>query len=246
MPDVFVYAGYLAALTKRIKIGTAVVTLPLANPLRVAENAAFIDILSDGRFVARARLRLPQIRVRRLRRRFRRPPRHPGGSAAAADASSSGDKRIAHHGKHFRFQVDGAYELFPHSVQQPHPPVFLAGATERSIAVAGRMGFGLMLSSWTPFAGLPGRPKYRAPSKKPRRRCATIRHAAMSTSHGSSMSPRPTPRRGARANPASCATSRIFERPHLGLSRHRPGKTSATMSTRTRHHPARFARDGRR
>jgi alkanesulfonate monooxygenase SsuD/methylene tetrahydromethanopterin reductase-like flavin-dependent oxidoreductase (luciferase family) len=31
MPDVFVYAGYLAALTKRIKIGTAVVTLPLAK-----------------------------------------------------------------------------------------------------------------------------------------------------------------------------------------------------------------------
>src|SRR5258708_15523436 len=51
MPDVFVYAGYLAALTKRIKIGTAVVTLPLANPLRVAENAAFVDILSQGRFV---------------------------------------------------------------------------------------------------------------------------------------------------------------------------------------------------
>src|SRR5258708_3647547 len=51
MPDVFVYAGYLAALTKRIKIGTAVVTLPLANPLRVAENAAFVDILSQGPFV---------------------------------------------------------------------------------------------------------------------------------------------------------------------------------------------------
>src|SRR5262249_58348951 len=50
MPDVFVYASYLAALTKRIKIGTAVVTLPLANPLRVAENAAFVDILSGGRF----------------------------------------------------------------------------------------------------------------------------------------------------------------------------------------------------
>ena len=51
MPDVFVYAGYLAALTKRIKIGTAVVTLPLANPLRVAENTAFVDILTGGRFV---------------------------------------------------------------------------------------------------------------------------------------------------------------------------------------------------
>jgi alkanesulfonate monooxygenase SsuD/methylene tetrahydromethanopterin reductase-like flavin-dependent oxidoreductase (luciferase family) len=50
MPDVFVYAAYLAALTQRIKIGTAVVTLPLANPVRVAENAAFVDILSQGRF----------------------------------------------------------------------------------------------------------------------------------------------------------------------------------------------------
>jgi len=50
MPDVFVYAAYLAAVTKQIKIGTAVVTLPLANPLRVAESAAFVDILSNGRF----------------------------------------------------------------------------------------------------------------------------------------------------------------------------------------------------
>src|ERR1700741_4400514 len=50
MPDVFVYAGYLAALTKRIKIGTAVATLPLAHPVRVAENTAFVDILRNGRF----------------------------------------------------------------------------------------------------------------------------------------------------------------------------------------------------
>ena len=49
MPDVWVYAGYLAALTKRIKLGMAVVTLPLSNPVRVVENAAFVDILSGGR-----------------------------------------------------------------------------------------------------------------------------------------------------------------------------------------------------
>ena len=63
-------------------------------------------------------------------------------------------KRADHHGKHFDFKIDGAYELFPHALQQPHPPIFLAGATDRSIAVAGRMGFGLMLSSWTPFEEL--------------------------------------------------------------------------------------------
>ena len=49
MPDVWVYAGYLAALTKRIKLGMAVVTLPLANPVRTVENAGFVDILSGGR-----------------------------------------------------------------------------------------------------------------------------------------------------------------------------------------------------
>ena len=51
MPDVFVYAGYLAVLTDRIKLGTAVVTLPLANPVRVVENTAFTDVLSNGRMV---------------------------------------------------------------------------------------------------------------------------------------------------------------------------------------------------
>ena len=44
--------------------------------------------------------------------------------------------------------------MFPHSLQQPHPPILLAGATDRSIGVAAKMGFGLFLSSWTPFAEL--------------------------------------------------------------------------------------------
>src|SRR6202048_3615636 len=51
MPDIFVYAAHLAALTKNIRLGAAVITLPLANPVRVVENAAFLDILSNGRFV---------------------------------------------------------------------------------------------------------------------------------------------------------------------------------------------------
>jgi len=64
------------------------------------------------------------------------------------------NKRIAHKGKYFSAKVDGAYELFPHSLQQPHPPIFLAASTERSLGVAGRYGFGTMMSSWTPFPEL--------------------------------------------------------------------------------------------
>lgn len=153
MPDVFVYAGYLAALTKRIGIGAAVVTLPLANPVRVVENAAFVDILSGGRFLlglgsGYRRYEFDGFGVDFEARRDIQEEALP----LLMELMTA--KRTRHHGRHFSFKIDGDYELLPHPVQEPHPPVFLAGATERSITVAGRMGFGLMLSSWTPFAEL--------------------------------------------------------------------------------------------
>ena len=51
LPDPFVYAAYMATLTERIALGSAVMTLPLHNPVRIAENAAFVDILTGGRFM---------------------------------------------------------------------------------------------------------------------------------------------------------------------------------------------------
>ena len=153
MPDVFVYAAYLAALTKRIKIGTAVVTLPLANPLRVAENTAFVDILSNGRFALGLGSGYRKYEFDGFGVDFD-ARRDIQEEALPLLMELFFNKRVDHRGKHFDFKVDGAYELFPHSLQQPHPPIFLAGATERSIGVAARMGFGLFLSSWTPFAEL--------------------------------------------------------------------------------------------
>jgi alkanesulfonate monooxygenase SsuD/methylene tetrahydromethanopterin reductase-like flavin-dependent oxidoreductase (luciferase family) len=153
MPDVFVYAAYLAALTKRIKIGTAVVTLPLANPVRVAENAAFVDILSNGRFAlglgsGYRKYEFDGFGVDFAKRRDIQE------EALPLLLELFHRKRIDHHGSHFRFKIDGQYELFPHALQKPHPPIFLAGATERSIGLAARMGLGLFLSSWTPFSEL--------------------------------------------------------------------------------------------
>ena len=153
MPDVFAYAAYLAALTKRIKIGTAVVTLPLANPVRVAENAAFIDILSKGRFVLGLGSGYRQYEFDGFGVDFE-GRRGIQEEALPLLMNLLHKKRAEHRSQHFNFKIVGNYEIFPHAVQQPHPPIFLAGATERSIGVAGRLGFGLLLSSWTPFAEL--------------------------------------------------------------------------------------------
>ncbi|HEX3088386.1 MAG TPA: LLM class flavin-dependent oxidoreductase [Ilumatobacteraceae bacterium] len=43
-------AAAVAARTERIRVGTSVVLLPFHDPIRVAEDAAIADILSNGRF----------------------------------------------------------------------------------------------------------------------------------------------------------------------------------------------------
>ncbi len=142
------------------------VTLPLANPLRVAENAAFVDILSNGRFALGLGSGYRKYEFDGFGVDFD-ARRDIQEEALPLLMQIFHDKRSAHRGKYFNFKVDGDYELFPHALQQPHPPIFLAGATERSIAVAGRMGFGLMLSTWTPFEELARQTAtYRAASRR--------------------------------------------------------------------------------
>ena len=50
LPAPFAFLGYVAARTSRIRLGTGIVTLPLEHPVRVAEDAAVLDLMSNGRF----------------------------------------------------------------------------------------------------------------------------------------------------------------------------------------------------
>ncbi|PYN85953.1 MAG: putative FMN-dependent luciferase-like monooxygenase [Candidatus Rokuibacteriota bacterium] len=49
LPAPFVFLAQLAAQTTRIRLGTAIVTLPLELPIRVAEDAAVLDLMCGGR-----------------------------------------------------------------------------------------------------------------------------------------------------------------------------------------------------
>jgi alkanesulfonate monooxygenase SsuD/methylene tetrahydromethanopterin reductase-like flavin-dependent oxidoreductase (luciferase family) len=49
LPSPFPFLAAVAERTRSIRLGTAVVTLPLEDPVRVAEDAAVLDALSGGR-----------------------------------------------------------------------------------------------------------------------------------------------------------------------------------------------------
>lgn len=129
-----VLAAAIAARTTRIRLGFSVVLVTLHNPLRIAEDIATLDVLSDGRVnfgIAR-----------------------PGnGTYAAAfdwDAARGPDlpdtiDRVLGYWEGEPIAVAGArHRLSPRPVQEPHPPVFVAGYTDQTIAWTAGRGYPLM------------------------------------------------------------------------------------------------------
>jgi len=73
LPSPFVFLAQVAARTCRIRLGTGIVTLPLELPIRVAEDAAVLDLLCGGRQGRKIRidhrvLDVGQQRIGRVRR----------------------------------------------------------------------------------------------------------------------------------------------------------------------------------
>ena len=150
MPDPFSYLGYLAAKTSRIKLGSAVMVVPLHHPLRIVENAAFIDILSQGRFQLGlgSGYRPYEFQGMGIDYELRREIQQ---EAIPIILDGFHKKRMVHKGKHFNFAIEEGYEIFPQPVQKPHPPFYLGAGTTGSIVYAGKNGFGLMQGSLLDF-----------------------------------------------------------------------------------------------
>jgi len=146
MPDCFAYMAYLAAKTSRINIGAAVITLPLYDPIRVVENTSFVDILSNGRVRLGVGSGYRPYEFEGLGKDFENR-RDMVGEAIGLMFDAWHRHRWDHKGRYFAGTVKDQYEMLPHPVQMPHPPLYMAGGTDRSIGYSGRNGFGLMLST---------------------------------------------------------------------------------------------------
>ena len=127
-------------------IGAAVITLPLYDPIRVVENTSFVDILSDGRVRLGIGSGYRPYEFEGLGKDFD-SRRDIVEESVGLMFDAFHRHRWDHNGKYYKGTVQAPYEMLPHPVQMPHPPLYMAGGTDRSIGYGGRNGFGLMLST---------------------------------------------------------------------------------------------------
>ena len=151
MPDPFSYLSYLAAKTSVIKLGAAVMVVPLHHPMRIVENAAFVDILSNGRFQLGMGSGYRPYEFDGLGISYEER-RAIQAEAIPLILDGFHKKKVKAEGQYFNFDVTGEWEIYPQPVQQPHPPFYMGAGSNESIALAARNGFGLMQSTLPSFS----------------------------------------------------------------------------------------------
>ena len=125
LSGIWSFAGLVAGRTKNIRIGTAVVVLPLHNPILVAEEAAMIDVISGGRLnlgigsgYQRQEFDGIGVNMEESRERFQ--------EAVEVITRAWTEESLTFHGKYTN--VDDL-EVIPKPLQKPHPPLFQAVST---------------------------------------------------------------------------------------------------------------------
>ncbi len=141
LPSPFVVLAAIAARTQRIRVGTAVLLLPLHHPIRVAEDAATLDIVSGGRTVLGVGLGYQEadFRAAGIDRRERVPRFEE--SVDILRRAWTGEP-IRHKGR--AFEIDDV-RVTPAPLQQPGIPIWVGGWVPAAVERAGRLGDALVL-----------------------------------------------------------------------------------------------------
>jgi alkanesulfonate monooxygenase SsuD/methylene tetrahydromethanopterin reductase-like flavin-dependent oxidoreductase (luciferase family) len=134
-------ASFLAARTRRVRIGLAVQVLPLAHPLRVAQDVATVDQLSEGRFdFGIGRSGSPRaydilgIPYAESQGRFE--------EALEVILKAWKGERFSHHGRYYRFD---SVLVGPRPYQLPHPPLRMDANSKETFPVVAQLGLPLFV-----------------------------------------------------------------------------------------------------
>lgn len=148
VPQPLLLALATAGRFRRIHVGTAVVCLPLHQPLEVAEQAAMVDVLSGGRLMVGVGSGSSPMEFERLGVPMgERHERFQEGIDILLRAWTG--EEFAHEGP---FYTIPPTTVMPKPLQAPRDLLWVAASGERSAALAGSVGCGLMLPRGRPAA----------------------------------------------------------------------------------------------
>lgn len=131
-------AAAVAARTTKIRIGTYVVLMPMHDPVRIAEQAATVDLISDGRLDLGLGLgyRPEEFTGAGLARR-ERGARMAEGSVLIQRLLN--ERKVSHAGKYYQVNDVG---ITPPPAQQPCP-IWVGARADAAIERAAKHGFHL-------------------------------------------------------------------------------------------------------
>lgn len=131
-----ILATAIVGRTQRLRVGTGVYVLPLNHPIRIAEEVATLDHVSQGRFalgVGRSGFTTA----------------YEGYGYAYGESRERlqecldilvkawTQERFSYEGKYYQFQD---VCVTPKPLQKPYPPIYMAATTTESFPIAGRTG----------------------------------------------------------------------------------------------------------
>jgi alkanesulfonate monooxygenase SsuD/methylene tetrahydromethanopterin reductase-like flavin-dependent oxidoreductase (luciferase family) len=135
-------AAAIAARTRRVRIGLAAAILPFHHPIRLAEQLALVDIVSQGRLdvgvgrgnrpVEFAGYGVPQIESRERM-----------DEAVEVLLRAWTEERFSYEGRFFSFADVG---VIPKPVQKPHPPLYQVCVSKESIENTALRGWPMLNS----------------------------------------------------------------------------------------------------
>ncbi len=138
IPDPLLPLGFVAALTKKVRLATGVMILPQRHPLYVAKELATLDLLSGGRTILGIGSGWLKEEFDALGLDF-----HVRGArtdeAIQALRACWCESPSSFHGKHFNF---GPLMSFPKPAQKSGVPVHIGGHSPAAAKRAGRLGDG--------------------------------------------------------------------------------------------------------
>ncbi|MGJ9460718.1 LLM class flavin-dependent oxidoreductase, partial [Oceanobacillus sp. CF4.6] len=145
LPSPSVALSYIAAKTEKIKLAPATVLLPANHPIRMAEEYALLDLLSDGRAIFSAGRGYDKREYDVFEIDFKKS-REIFFEQLDIMKKAWTEGKFSYEGEFFTFPE---IEITPKPVQDPHPPIYVASFSRGSLVKAAEMGENVMFA---PFA----------------------------------------------------------------------------------------------